>query len=99
MGFEPTQLALVELESTPLDHSGKVSCLHSRHTAYMCLPLWLGGQTPLEAWGRGSEAPSGKSDSTRQKQFGNEGDEKHDTLLSRGYPCGDFLAIFQDSFS
>ena len=23
--FEPTQLALVELESTPLDHSGKVS--------------------------------------------------------------------------
>ena len=28
MGFEPTQLALVELESTPLDHSGKVSLLH-----------------------------------------------------------------------
>jgi hypothetical protein len=27
VGFEPTQLALVELESTPLDHSGKVSCL------------------------------------------------------------------------
>jgi hypothetical protein len=25
VGFEPTQLALVELESTPLDHSGKVS--------------------------------------------------------------------------
>ena len=25
MGFEPTQLALVELESTPLDHSGKLS--------------------------------------------------------------------------
>ena len=25
MGFESTQLALVELESTPLDHSGKVS--------------------------------------------------------------------------
>ena len=24
VGFEPTQLALVELESTPLDHSGKV---------------------------------------------------------------------------
>ena len=23
--LEPTQLALVELESTPLDHSGKVS--------------------------------------------------------------------------
>ena len=25
VGFEPTQLVLVELESTPLDHSGKVS--------------------------------------------------------------------------
>ena len=27
VGFEPTQLALVELESTPLDHSGKVSLI------------------------------------------------------------------------
>ena len=26
VGFEPTQLALVELESTPSDHSGKLSC-------------------------------------------------------------------------
>ena len=25
VGFEPTQLALVELESTPLDHSGELS--------------------------------------------------------------------------
>ena len=25
VGFEPTQFALVELESTPLDHSGKMS--------------------------------------------------------------------------
>ena len=25
VGFEPTQLAPVELESTPLDHSGKLS--------------------------------------------------------------------------
>ena len=30
VGFEPTQLALVELESTPLDHSGKVSWMLSR---------------------------------------------------------------------
>ena len=29
VGFEPTQLTLVELESTPLDHSGKVSLLVS----------------------------------------------------------------------
>ena len=29
VGFEPTQLALMELESTPLDHSGKVSLLIS----------------------------------------------------------------------
>ena len=26
VGFEPTQFSLVELESTPLDHSGKLSC-------------------------------------------------------------------------
>ena len=32
VGFEPTQLALVELESTPLDHSGKLSV--SRVHAY-----------------------------------------------------------------
>ena len=25
VGFEPTHLAIVELESTPLDHSGKLS--------------------------------------------------------------------------
>ena len=25
VGFEPTQFSLVELESTPLDHSGKLS--------------------------------------------------------------------------
>ena len=30
-GFEPTQLALVELESTPLDHSGKLSLVHPEH--------------------------------------------------------------------
>ena len=30
VGFEPTQLALVELESTPLDHSGKLSCMVSK---------------------------------------------------------------------
>ena len=29
VGFEPTQLALVELESTPLDHSGKVSVIET----------------------------------------------------------------------
>ena len=33
VGFEPTQLALVELESTPLDHSGKASCS-------LCLRRW-----------------------------------------------------------
>ena len=27
VGFEPTQFSLVELESTPLDHSGKLSML------------------------------------------------------------------------
>ena len=46
VGFEPTQLVLVELESTPLDHSGKVSLMvsadrmvvHSRLTK-MQLPV------------------------------------------------------------
>ena len=27
VGFEPTQLALVKLETTPLDHSGKLSLI------------------------------------------------------------------------
>ena len=31
VGFEPTQLALVEFESTPLDHSGKVSWSSKSH--------------------------------------------------------------------
>ena len=51
VGFEPTQLALVELESTPLDHSGKVSWKYS--TSYFKLhwveSAWLRNQacTPL----------------------------------------------------
>ena len=36
VGFEPTQLALVELESTPLDHSGKVSWWRSRSAVPAC---------------------------------------------------------------
>ena len=35
VGFEPTQLSLVELESTPLDHSGKLS-LHRFLSGVMC---------------------------------------------------------------
>ncbi len=38
VGFEPTQLALVELESTPLDHSGKLSCVAKKILLYSC---WL----------------------------------------------------------
>ena len=30
VGFEPTQLALVELESAPLDHSGKLSLVNGK---------------------------------------------------------------------
>lgn len=33
VGFEPTHLAIVELESTPLDHSGKVSCSEKARNA------------------------------------------------------------------
>ncbi len=35
VGFEPTQLALVELESTPLDHSGKLSLLAKERSQYV----------------------------------------------------------------
>ena len=35
VGFEPMQLALVELESTPLDHSGKVSWCIDR-SIFLC---------------------------------------------------------------
>ena len=51
VGFEPTQLALVELESTPLDHSGKLSCLCTHlfvwfaclvRLAAFCDSLWGG---------------------------------------------------------
>ena len=47
VGFEPTQLALVELESTPLDHSGKLSLTASvtyvlpRECVATALPLPL----------------------------------------------------------
>ena len=33
VGFEPTQLALVDLESTPLDHSDKLSLQCVTHCA------------------------------------------------------------------
>ena len=34
VGFEPTQLALVELESTPLDHSGQTVAVHDPPNAF-----------------------------------------------------------------
>ena len=46
VGFEPTQLALVELESTPLDHSGKLSCSAARSCS-MELTNTLGGVAPF----------------------------------------------------
>ena len=39
VGFEPTQLALVELESTPLDHAGKLSLVHEEHVCTIALPI------------------------------------------------------------
>ena len=53
VGFEPTQLALVELESTPLDHSGKLS-LPQRAVAHIpwrhdcsCCVVALWPRTPF----------------------------------------------------
>ena len=40
VGFEPTQLALVELESTPLDHSGKVSMVTQSQADRWRTELW-----------------------------------------------------------
>ena len=46
VGFEPTQLALVELESTPLDHSGKLSCSAARSRS-IAVTNTLGGVAPF----------------------------------------------------
>ena len=40
VGFEPTQLALVELESTPLDHSGKLSLTLSSLGSLVAFPFF-----------------------------------------------------------
>ena len=40
VGFEPTQPALVELESTPLDHSGKVSMVTQSQADCCRTELW-----------------------------------------------------------
>ena len=41
VGFEPTQLALVELESTPLDPSGKVSMSKRRSKSHRRISILL----------------------------------------------------------
>ena len=46
VGFEPTQLALVELESTPLDHSGKLSLQMSNLALYLKQTGW----DVMDAW-------------------------------------------------
>ena len=48
VGFEPMQLALVELESTPLDHSGKVSMFEGMKLdvqAHHATRQWYGAHT------------------------------------------------------
>ena len=50
VGFEPTQLALVELESTPLDHSGKLSLSLGLALALVYRPrgaTWIGRPSSL----------------------------------------------------
>ena len=46
VGFEPTQLELVELESTPLDHSGKLSLRHCKWQLLVSSLVGLGGPGP-----------------------------------------------------
>ena len=47
VGFEPTQLALVELESTPLDHSGKVSFANNDVSTFIVNALHPGIDAPV----------------------------------------------------
>ena len=47
VGFEPTQLALVELESTPLDHSGKVSFANNDVSTFIVNALRPGIHAPV----------------------------------------------------
>ena len=45
--FEPTQLALVELDSTPLDHLGKVSCVMLLSTFKLLLEVIMQSHAKL----------------------------------------------------
>ena len=58
VGFEPAQLVLVELESTPLDHSGKVSLPFTGPLLGILAEAWRGrtclqhpvGGVPVPVW-------------------------------------------------
>ena len=58
VGFEPTQLALVELESTPLDHPGKVSpdrWSANTHRETGCNMARAVPDIAAHSWGRGGQ--------------------------------------------
>ena len=49
VGFEPTQHALVELESTTLDHSGKLSLTCKSIVKHIVKTLWAPCKSLVEA--------------------------------------------------
>jgi hypothetical protein len=73
VGFEPTQLALVELESTPLDHSGKVSLARLyMHAAPICKHRACGGDGWRRRWladAMVAEAMAGGCDGWRRRRL------------------------------
>eukprot|EP00971_Amphidinium_carterae_P150063 2974714-Amphidinium_carterae.1 len=86
LGFKPMRVTSVELESTPLDHSGKLSCICLRClvvsacvSEHSCVGVWA--QSPSDkkevfAFLR----PSKGGESCRQRQGGNLAARAHQAL-------------------
>ena len=78
VGFEPTQLALVELESTPLDHSGKLSLVPGWESkilragsayAHAALRKWNLSPPPWTTWARCRGFLAESQDSPRRQRL------------------------------
>ena len=82
VGFEPAQLALVELESTPLDHSGKVSLrpqlqIKDNDIDHACQLSWSLWRTHARAFVNGSASP--KRRGSAAQAYPQDGANAHDT--------------------
>ena len=82
VGFELTQLALVELESTPLDHSGKVSLrpqlqIKDYDMDHACQFSWSLWRTHTRAFVYGSAFPRRRGSAAQA--YPQDGANAHDT--------------------